>query len=69
MAGTVTIPLSLFKKMSKATQAFQDLEDEFENFLLASNPEFVAKMRSARRDHVAGKTKSLQKLKKELCIE
>jgi len=42
MEKTVNIPVSLFKKMSKATQAFQEFEDELEDFLLTSDPQFIA---------------------------
>lgn len=66
---TIEVPATLIKKMSKATHAFQELEDELEDFLLLSDPEFLAKMRRSRADHVSGKTRPLEKLKKELCIE
>ena len=69
MEKTVNIPASLFKKISKATEALQELEDELEDFLLTADPQFIAKMRRARQHHVSGKTRPLQELKKELCIE
>ena len=69
MAKTIEVPASLIKKLSKATHAFQELEDELEDFFLLSDPEFLAKMRCSRADHLAGKTRSIDELKKELCIE
>ena len=69
MSRTITVPESLLKKLSKATRAFRELEDELEDFLLVGDPEFLAKMRSARANHVSGKVRPLRDLKKDLCIE
>lgn len=69
MLKTIAVPESLLKKLSKATQAFRELEDELEDFLLVSDPEFLAKIGSARASHLAGNTRPLKDLKKELCIE
>jgi len=69
MQKTVVIPASLFKKMSKAAVAFDAFEEEMEDFVLSQSPEFIEKMRRARKDHLSGKTRSLRSLKKELCIE
>lgn len=69
MPKTIEVPASLIKKISKATHAFHELEDELEDFLLLSDSEFLAKMRRSRRDHLASKTKPLENLKKELCIK
>ncbi len=68
MPKTIEVPVSLIKKLSKATHAFHELEDELEDFLLLSDPEFLAKMRRSRANHLAGKTRSIDELKKELCI-
>lgn len=69
MPKTVAVPESLLKTLSRATQAFHELEDELEDFLLTNDPEFLAKMRSARASHLSGKTRPLNDAKKELCIE
>jgi len=69
MSRTIAVPESLLKKLSRAPRAFQQLEDEMEDFLLLSNPEFLAKMRSARASHLSGKTRPLRDLKKDLCIK
>jgi len=69
MSKTIEVPVTLIKKLSKATRAFQELEDELEDFLLLSDPEFLAKMRHSRANHLAGKTRSVDNLKNELCIE
>ncbi|MBI4824138.1 MAG: hypothetical protein HY805_07930 [Nitrospirae bacterium] len=69
MPKTIEMPISLIGKISKATKAFEELEDEIEDFLLVKDPEFLKKMHRARKDHLSGKTKPLKSLKKELCIE
>lgn len=69
MPKTIEVPESLLKKISKATRAFQELEDELEDFLLLSDPEFLSKMRRSRTDHLTGRTRPLKDLKKELCTE
>jgi hypothetical protein len=69
MPKTIEVPESLIKKISKASRAFQELEDELEDFLLLSDPIFLAKIRRSRADHVAGKVRPIEALKKELCID
>ena len=69
MSKTIEVPVALIKKLSKATRAFQELEDELEDFLLLSEPEFLDKMRRSRVSHLTGKTRPLEELKKELCTE
>jgi len=67
MQKTIDVPISLIGKISKAAKAFEDLEDEMEDFLLSKDPAFLEKMQRARKDHLSGKTRSLKNLKKELC--
>lgn len=69
MPRTVAVPESLLKTLSRATRAFHELEDELEDFLLTSDPEFLAKMQRARASHLSGNTRPLNDVKKELCIE
>lgn len=69
MPKTIEVPESLIKKISKAGRAFQELEDELEDFLLLSDPKFLAKMRRSRADHLAEKVRPVEALKKELCID
>ena len=69
MPKTIEVSESLIKKISKASQAFQELEDELEDSLLLSDPEFLAKMRRSRADRIAGRVKPIEALKKELCID
>lgn len=69
MARMIAVPASLLTRLSKATRAFRELEDELEDFLLAGDAEFLAKMRRARASHVSGHTRPLRNLKRDLCIE
>lgn len=69
MTKTVQVPETLLKKLSNAVQAFSELEDELEDFLFSSDPEFLEKMRRAQVSHRSGATRSLDDLKQELCIE
>jgi len=69
MARMISVPETLLKKLSKASRAFQDLEDELEDFLFVSDPEFIAKMRRSRKAHIEGDTRSFDMLKKGLCTD
>lgn len=69
MQKTIEMPVSLVGKISKAAKAFEELDDEMEDFILSKDTEFLAKMRKAQKAHLSGKTSSLKDLKKELCIE
>ena len=58
---TVTFPVSVFETAS----TIEDLED----WLLSKNPEFIKKMRKAKKDDIQGEGKDWKSLKKELCIK
>jgi len=57
----VTFPLSVFETA--------DTKEDLEDWLLLQDPEFIKKMRKARREDIQGKGKSWRSIKKELCIE
>ena len=57
----VTFPLSVFETA--------DTKEDLEDWLLTQDPEFIKKMRKARREDIAGKGKSWGSLKRELCIK
>jgi len=69
MPKTVEIPVSLFDKISKAARAFEKMGDEMEDFFFSRDDAFLTKMRQARKNHTAGKTRPLEVLKKDLCIK
>ena len=58
---TVTFPVSVFETA--------DTKEDLEDWLFSQNPEFIRKMRKARRDDLLGKGKSWEILKRDLCIE
>ncbi len=66
---TVTVPRSLLQKMSEAAQAFEAFQDDLEDYLLAQDADFLARMRQAREHHRQGQTRPLDELKEDLCIE
>jgi len=69
MPRMISVPETLLEKISKASIAFQDLEDELEDFFLVSDPDFITKMRRSRKAHIEGNTRSFDLLKKDLCID
>ena len=58
---TVTFPLTVFETASTK----EDLED----WLLSQNPEFIKKMRKARKDDLEERGTDWEALKKNLCIK
>jgi hypothetical protein len=57
----VAFPLSVFETA--------DTKEDLEDWLLSQNPDFIKRMRKARRDDTEGKGKDWRALKKELCIK
>lgn len=53
----VSFPLSVFETA--------DTKEDLEDWLLAQNPEFIKKMRKARKDDLRGMGKDWETLKKE----
>jgi len=65
----ISIPVSLLEKMSEAARAFEEAQDELEDYLLAHDEDFLARMRQARARQLRGEARPLDDLKRELCIE
>lgn len=57
----ITFPISVFDTA--------DTKEDLEDWLLSQNPEFLKRMRKARKDDIDGKGKDWKLLKKELCIK
>lgn len=57
---TVEIPVRLLHRIMETERMLVSISDELEDFLSAHEPAFLKKMRSARREHRAGKIRSLQ---------
>ncbi len=59
MERTVSVPVSLLRKLQSAARAAEDAQDALEDFLLSREPRFLERMRAARASHRAGRTKPL----------
>lgn len=59
--GIIIIPEEIFETAES--------KEELEDYLLVQNPEFIERMKKARKDDVKGKGKNWEEIKKELCIE
>ncbi len=57
---TVEISVRLLHRILEMERTLVLISDEMEDFLSAHEPAFLKKMRSAHREHRAGKTRSLQ---------
>jgi hypothetical protein len=64
MARTVTIPVSVLKKLQTAAQAAVEAQNSLEDYLLSTNERFLARMRAARASHRARQTRPLPFVKK-----
>lgn len=69
MPKMISVPETLIEKISKAGKAFQELEDELEDYLLTSDPAFIEKMRRSRKSHVEGNVRPFSVLKSDQCID
>ena len=65
-AKTIEVPKRVVDSMVEAYEKWEDFRGEFEDFVFASDPAFVKKMRKARKEDTAGKSRSLAELKREL---
>ncbi len=68
MPQTVGIPVRLFKKFLRANEAFGELHEAFEDYVISINPALLRKLRKARREDLAGKTRPFVDLKRQLNI-
>ena len=57
MERTVSIPVSLLRKLQAAAGAAEEAQDALEDFLLSRDRRFLKRMRAARASHRAGRTK------------
>jgi hypothetical protein len=65
----ITIPLSLLHKMSDAARAFEEFQDDLEDYLISQDDSLITRIRQARAHHLEGQIHSLDELKQKLCIE
>ena len=57
----ITFPVSIFETA--------DTKEDLEDWLLSQNPEFLKRMKKAKKNDIDGKGKDWKQLKKELCIK
>jgi hypothetical protein len=57
----ITFPISVFETA--------DTKEDLEDWLLSQNPEFLKRMRKAKKDDIEGKGKDWKQIKRELCIK
>ena len=57
MERTVSIPVSLLRKLQSAARAAEEAQDAVEDYLLSRDRRFLKRMRAARASHRAGRTK------------
>lgn len=63
---TIPVPQKIFDSMIEVYQKWEKFSNEFEDFLLSSDREFIEKMRQARKEHLEGNVRILQSLKRGL---
>jgi hypothetical protein len=54
MADTVQVPISLLQRMAEATEAFESLEEELEDFLMSQDKTLIERLTQARESHLKG---------------
>jgi len=57
----VSFPVSVFETA--------DTKEDLEDWLLAQDPDFIERMRKARKEDIEGKGKDWDQIKKEECIK
>ncbi len=57
----ITFPIGVFETA--------DTKEDLEDWLLSQKPEFLKRMRNAKKDDIEGKGKDWKLLKKKLCIK
>ena len=65
MGQTVEIPVDLYKKWLRAGEAVDEWRDAFEDFLIVNNQSLLGTLRKARREHLSGRTRSWEELKRD----
>ncbi len=66
MGQTVEVPTEIFTKFMRATRALDEFRDAMDDFFIAHNPSLLRKLRGARREDLAGKTRPFDEFVKEL---
>lgn len=56
---TITLPTRVIEQVLQTSEELILLHDELEDYLIATHPSLIKKLRQARREHLAEKTKPL----------
>ena len=67
-SNTIAVPRKVIDSMAEAYKKWDEFINEFEDFALSSNKTLLAKMRKARKEHLAGKTQNVSALRKSLHV-
>lgn len=62
MSQTLQLPSHLVERLAEVCIEFEDLHDDLEDFLISRNPRSLRKLRKARREDLAGKTRPYDQL-------
>ena len=60
------MPQKLLYDIFEVHKKCEEFSDEFEDFLLANDGNFINKIKKSRKEHIEGKTRDIKKLKQEL---
>lgn len=66
MGQTVEVPTKLLNKVLRASRALDEFQDRMEDFFVAQNPALLGKLRRARREDLAGKTRPFEEFLREV---
>ncbi|GEM_PF-5586907 len=64
--NTVMVPKKVFNSMVEAYKKWEEFSEGFGDFVLSSQPDFLRKMRKAKKEHANRKFRDLDDLKREL---
>ena len=65
MGQTVEIPVDLYDKWLRASEALDEWHDAFEDFLILHNPGLMRRLRKARQEQLSGKTRPWEEFKRD----
>jgi len=66
MGQTVEVPREILNKLLRASRIVEEIQDAMEDFLIAHNPALLRKLRRARREDLAGKTRPFEEFLQEV---
>ncbi len=63
MSNTITLPKKVFEDLIIASEYFEQVQNQMEDYLLVQNKSFLIRVRKARSEHKKGKFSDWSKLK------